>query len=59
MVPDSINHLCREMAGLMRMKAESGWTGVTGNAEMGSGRYYSEFPPNQMDIVLNQFNTGE
>jgi hypothetical protein len=58
-VPDSVNYLCRQMSVLMRMKAESGFSGVTGNSESGSGRYYSEFPPNQMAVVLNEFNTGE
>ncbi len=58
-VPETVNYLCRQIAALMRMKAESGFTGVTGNSEMGSGRYYSEFPPNQISTVLDQFNTGD
>ncbi|KAF0109466.1 MAG: hypothetical protein FD147_2241 [Chloroflexi bacterium] len=57
--PDTVNYLCRQIAALMRMKAESGFSGVTGNSEGGTGRYYSEFPPNQIDRVLNQFNVGE
>ncbi len=59
LVPETVNYLCRQIAALMRMKAESGFTGITGNNEMGSGKYYSEFPPNQMATVLDQFNTGD
>jgi hypothetical protein len=54
-VPNTVNWLCRQIAVLMRMKAESNFTGVTANAEMGQGKYYSEFPPNQMDEVLRPF----
>lgn len=54
-VPDSVNYLCRQIAALMRMKAESGFTGITGNAEGGQGSYYSEFPPNQIAAVLAPF----
>lgn len=54
-VPDSVNYLCRQIAALMRMKAASGFTGITGNAEGGQGSYYSEFPPNQIAAVLAPF----
>jgi hypothetical protein len=54
-VPLILNYLCREIAWLMKSKAASGFTGITGDSEMGSGRYYSEFPPNQIAEVLNLF----
>jgi hypothetical protein len=53
--PEGVNYLCRQIAALMRMKAESGFSGVTGNAEGGQGRYYSEFPPNQIAEILDQY----
>lgn len=59
MVPESVNYLCRQIAVLMRMKAESGFTGLTGNSEGGQGRYFSEFPPNQIKTVLAPFNVWE
>ncbi len=59
MIPESVNYLCRQIAALMRMKAASGFTGMTGNAEGGQGRYYSEFPPNQIKTVLAPFNVWE
>ncbi len=59
LVPETVNYLCRQIAALMRNKAESGFTGITGNNEMGSGKYYSEFPPNQIATVLDMFNTGD
>jgi hypothetical protein len=58
-VPESVNYLCRQIAALMRMKALTGFTGVSGNAEGGQGRYYSEFPPNQIKTVLAPFNVWE
>lgn len=58
-VPESVNYLCRQIAVLMRMKAETGFTGMSGNAEGGQGRYYSEFPPNQIKTVLAPFNVWE
>ncbi len=54
-VPKILNYLCREIAWLMKSKAASGFTGITGDSEMGSGRFYSEFPPNQIAEVLNLF----
>jgi len=58
-VPESVNYLCRQIAALMRMKAASGFTGITGNAEGGQGSYYSEFPPNQIKAVLAPFNVWD
>jgi hypothetical protein len=42
--PEDINWLCRQVAGLMRMKAAAGFASKTGNAELGETFYYSEFP---------------
>lgn len=59
MVPETVNYLCRQIAALMVMKAKSGFSGLTGNSEMGQGKFYSEFPPSQIATVLNPFNVGE
>jgi hypothetical protein len=52
-VPDDINWLCRQIAGLMRMKAASGFAGKVGNAELGETTYYKEFPTEIKDIERN------
>lgn len=54
-VPTILNYLCRQIAWLMKSKTESGFTGITGDSEMGSGKFYSEFPPNQINQVLDLF----
>jgi hypothetical protein len=56
LVPDDVNYLCRQIAGLMIMKARSGWQGRTGNAETGQASYFSEFPPNQMEEVRKHYS---
>jgi hypothetical protein len=43
-VPWDVNWLVRQIAGLMRMKALSGFAGKTGNAELGETFYFNEFP---------------
>jgi len=58
-VPETVNYLCRQIAALMRMKAASGFTGITGNAEQGQGRYLSEFPPRTIEDILAPFRVGE
>ena len=55
LVPDTVNYLCRQIAALMRMKAASGFTGITGSAEQGQGRYLSEFPQKTISEVLDPF----
>lgn len=42
--PDDINWLCRQIAGLMWKKAQSGYAGKSGNADLGEVYYYQEFP---------------
>ncbi len=44
MVPWDVNWLCRQIAGLMRMKAASGFAGKIGNADTGETFYQNEFP---------------
>mgnify|MGYP006876577376 FL=1 len=58
-VPDTVNYLCRQIAALMKMKADSGFTGITGDSEMGQGRYLSEFPPKTIETVLEPFRAWE
>ncbi len=41
--PADVNWLCRQVAGLMRMKAKAGFASKTGNAELGEVFYYNEF----------------
>jgi hypothetical protein len=43
-VPEDINWLTRQVAGLMRMKARAGFASKSGSAELGETFYYSEFP---------------
>lgn len=42
--PHEVNWLCRQIAGLMHRKAQSGFSGRVGNAELGEVFYVSEFP---------------
>jgi len=44
MVPWDVNWLCRQIAGLMRMKAASGFSGKVGNVDTGETFYQNEFP---------------
>jgi hypothetical protein len=53
LVPDDVNWLCRQIAGLMVKKAESGFAGKTGNAETGETFYFNEFPSQIKEIKKN------
>lgn len=53
-VPKSVNYLCRQIAGLMKAKASTGWSGRSGNAETGETFYYNEFPK-QIDDIRENF----
>jgi hypothetical protein len=53
LAPDDVNWLCRQIAGLMRMKAASGFAGKTGNAELGEVFYNQEFPSQIKEIEKN------
>lgn len=52
-VPDDINWLCREIAGLMHKKAQSGFSGKVGNAELGETFYFNEFPSQIKEVARN------
>jgi hypothetical protein len=52
-VPEDVNWLCRQIAGLMRMKAASGFAGKTGNAELGETFYFNEFPSQVKELKKN------
>jgi len=56
LIPADVNWLCRQIAGLMYMKAKSGFQGRTGNAETGESMYFSEFPPNQMERIKSHYS---
>jgi hypothetical protein len=51
--PADVNWLCRQMAGLMHKKAQSGFSGKVGNAELGETFYYNEFPGQIKEIQKN------
>jgi hypothetical protein len=51
--PEDVNWLCREMAGLMHKKAQSGFSGKVGNAELGETFYYNEFPSQIKEVQKN------
>jgi len=53
LVPQDVNWLCREMAGLMHKKAQSGFAGRVGNAETGESFYYNEFPGQIKEVARN------
>lgn len=52
-VPADVNWLVRQIAGLMRSKAASGFAGKVGNAELGETFYFNEFPQQVKDIARN------
>lgn len=53
--PASINYLCRQIAGLMHKKAQSGWSSKVGNAELGETFYYNEFPNDPLKKIMANF----
>lgn len=53
--PADVNWLCKQMAGLMLKKADSGFSGKVGNAELGETFYYSEFPKAVIDRVAGNY----
>jgi hypothetical protein len=55
-VPDDLNWLCRQITGLMIMKAKSGFQGRTGNADSGESMYFSEFPTNQIKLIKENYS---
>lgn len=53
-VPDDVNWIARQVAGLMRMKAAVGFANKSGNADLGEVFYYSEFP-NQINKIRSNY----
>lgn len=53
LVPADVNWLCRQIAGLMHKKAQSGFAGKVGNAELGETFYFNEFPGQVKEIGRN------
>ena len=51
--PADVNWLCRQMAGLAFKKAQSGFSGKVGNAELGEVFYYNEFPSQIKEVARN------
>jgi hypothetical protein len=51
--PEDVNWLCRQIAGLMHMKAKSNFAGKTGSAETGETFYFNEFPNQVKEIAKN------
>lgn len=53
LVPDDVSWLCRQIAGLMVKKAESGFAGKSGNEATGETFYFNEFPSQIKEIKKN------
>lgn len=53
--PDDINWLCRQIAGLMLKKAQSGYAGKSGGADLGEVYYYQEFPKTVITRIENNY----
>jgi len=53
--PDDVNYLCRQIAGLMLKKAQSGFAGKVGNAELGEVFYFNEFPNDPIKKVMENY----
>jgi hypothetical protein len=58
-VPEIINHYAIKLASMMRMNAETAFSGSSGNSEFGSGKYMIEIPPGQIEKALQEFNVGD
>ncbi|NMC30699.1 MAG: hypothetical protein GYA45_11585 [Pelolinea sp.] len=54
-VPATVNYLCQKLAGLLRAKVLTSFTGVSGNNEAGQSRYGYEFDQRSIDDVLRPF----
>jgi hypothetical protein len=53
-IPEDVNWLVREVAGLMRMKAKVNFAAKSGNAELGEAFYFNEFPK-QIEVIKNNY----
>lgn len=50
-LPEDINYLTRQMAALMRMKAQTGFSGRAGNTDAGESFFVNEFPHRVIEAV--------
>lgn len=53
-IPEDVNWLVREVAGLMRMKAKVNFAAKSGNAELGEAFYFNEFP-RQIEVIQKNY----
>jgi hypothetical protein len=56
--PHDVNWIAREIAGLMVLKAKSGFAGKSANAEMSEVFYHDEFPKRQVEEVTVKYRTA-
>lgn len=55
LVPDDVSFLCREVATLMLKKAQGGFAGKTGNAQLGETFYHDAFPRWDLERVAEHY----
>jgi hypothetical protein len=55
LVPADVLFLCKEIATLMAHKAETGYAGRTGNAELGQVFYNDAFPRYDIERVRDHY----
>ena len=53
-IPEDVNWLCREVAGLMRMKAKVNFASKSGNSDLGEAYYFNEFPK-QIETIRKNY----
>jgi hypothetical protein len=56
--PEDVNYLCRQIAALMKKKADTGFIGRSGNDDLGTGFWVNEFPKNQVEAVMENYVWG-
>jgi len=54
-IPEDVNWLVREVAGLMRMKAKVNFASKSGNSELGEAFYFNEFP-RQIETIKKNYS---
>jgi len=53
--PEDIHWLCKQMAGLMLKKADSGFSGKVGSTDTGEVFYMNEFPKGAIDAIRERY----
>jgi hypothetical protein len=53
--PADVNFLCRQIAALMLKKAQGGYAGKVGNAELGETFYTNEFPNDPLKKIMTNY----